>query len=112
MKGGHRSGRRRDTNQADETAASDGVALAELGAEEGEVEVLEQQYDGGQQHAGRQQDERAGEVENAQRFARLSLGVVLLARTGHPEPLQALHLACTRTQLQVTAQRVISPNDH
>jgi len=86
--------------QADEAAAADGVALAQFGAEEGEVEVFEQEQDGGQQHAGREQDERAGEVEHAERLARLALGVVLLARSRHPEPLQSLHLTCThRTEI-------------
>ena len=75
------------TDQADEAAAADGIALAQLGSEESEVKMLQQQQHGCEQHPWRQKDERAGEIEDTQRLARLTLSIVLLTRSSHPEPL-------------------------
>ena len=43
-------------------------------------------------HAAGEQDEGGREVENAERLARLALCLVLLARPGEPELVQALQL--------------------
>jgi len=57
--------------------------------------VFQHQKEAAEKHATGEEDERRGEVEYLKRLARLALGLVLLAGSGHPELLKSFHLACT-----------------
>lgn len=84
------------THETEEGAASTLVRFRAFDADVLEVDVLEEEEDGGQQHAGHEQQEGRQELLQGEGVARLVLLLARLARARHPVAAQPLQVTCNR----------------